>query len=301
MKRRIIVVATLVLYAVLLGVTWEVGTRQAAQETEAQLDNAILEFRSTVGGAIDTMLDHAAKTAVRKLGGVRSSSIEEMSALARDLDIDEVNVVSRAGEIVASSDPRNLGMRMAENPVTAPFMVLTNGTATTISQRFRPNARNPEVRAKYLAAAVERVEVHEAVAGGLVLHPHHEMGLQLLRQRRALLLYVPPRIVPLVPLLLKDACLERLQRRSHTAVEIDAEPYPAPAYRCNHLPAVLQRHRHRLFAEDVLAALRRLEDDSLVHVVRSRNLDEVHLRIVQDLVAVRHGDRARELPRGLLR
>ena len=103
MKRRIIVVATLVLYAVLLGVTWEVGTRQAAQETEAQLDNAILEFRSTVGGAIDTMLDHAAKTAVRKLGGVRSSSIEEMSALARDLDIDEVNVVSRAGEIVASA------------------------------------------------------------------------------------------------------------------------------------------------------------------------------------------------------
>ena len=57
MKRRIIVVATLVLYAVLLGVTWEVGTRQAAQETEAQLDYAILDFRDTVGGAIDTMLD----------------------------------------------------------------------------------------------------------------------------------------------------------------------------------------------------------------------------------------------------
>lgn len=153
MKRRVIVVATLALYAILLGVTWEVGTRQAAKETEAQLDNAILEFRDTVGGAIDTMLDHAAKTAVRKLGAASSRPIEEMSDLAHALDIDEVNVVSRAGEIVASNDPRNLGMRMAENPVTAPFMALTNGVATTISQRFRPNARDPEVRAKYLAAA----------------------------------------------------------------------------------------------------------------------------------------------------
>ena len=152
MKRRVIVVATLALYAILLGVTWEVGTRQAAKETEAQLDNAILEFRDTVGGAIDTMLDHAAKTAVRKLGAASSRPIEEMSDLAHALDIDEVNVVSRAGEIVASNDPRNLGMCMAENPVTAPFMALTNGVATTISQRFRPNARNPEVRAKYLAA-----------------------------------------------------------------------------------------------------------------------------------------------------
>ena len=153
MKRRIIVVATLVLYAVLLGVTWEVGTRQAAQETEAQLDYAILDFRDTVGGAIDTMLDYVANTAVRKLGTAAPRSVEELSALARHLDIDEMNVVNRVGTIIASNDPHNLGVRMAGDPVMEPFMVLTNGAVPTVSQRFRPNTRDPTVRAKYLAAA----------------------------------------------------------------------------------------------------------------------------------------------------
>ena len=153
MKRRIIALATLALYVVLLGVTWEVGTRQAAQETEAQLDYAILDFRDTVGGAIDTMLDYVANAAVRRLGAAAPRPIEEISALARQLDIDELNVVDRAGAIVASSDPRNLGVSMAGDPVMAPFMALTNGVVPSVSQRFRPNVRDPKVRVKYLAAA----------------------------------------------------------------------------------------------------------------------------------------------------
>ena len=153
MTRRAIFAATAVLYAALLGVTWTIGTRRAQEETEAQLDYAVLDFRNTVAGAIDTMLGYIARAAVRELGEPQRKSLDEMAALALSLDIDEVNTVSREGNIIASNDPHCLGVCMAGDPVMEPFMVLTNGVVPTVSQHFRPHARNPKVRAKYLAAA----------------------------------------------------------------------------------------------------------------------------------------------------
>ena len=153
MRRRVIFAATASLYAVLLGVTWAIGTRRAADETDALLDYAVMDFRDTVGGAIDTMLGYVARYAVRDLGAAKAGSLDEMSIAARRLDIDELNVVSREGEIIASNDPHCLGVHMAGDPVMDPFMELTNGVTPSVSQRFRPHARNPKVRAKYLAVA----------------------------------------------------------------------------------------------------------------------------------------------------
>jgi len=141
------------LYAVLMGVIWAIGTRQAEKSTESLLDYAILDFRATIGGAIDTMLGSVARGAVRALGRAEERSLEEIAALAERLDIDEINVVSREGLILASNDPHCLGVRMAGDPVMSAFMALTNGTTASVSQPFRPHARNPQVRAKYLAVA----------------------------------------------------------------------------------------------------------------------------------------------------
>ena len=88
--------AALTLYSVFMAVTWHVTTAQARAKTEFQLSYSVADLHDTVAGAIDTMLDHAAKTAVRKLGAASSRPIEEMSDLAHALDIDEVNVVSLA-------------------------------------------------------------------------------------------------------------------------------------------------------------------------------------------------------------
>lgn len=153
-KRLLIPCVAIALYAVLMAVTWSIGSDQARRSTETQLDYAILDFRSTVGGAIDTMLGHVAKVAVSRLGGVPSArSLEEMAALARDMEIDEMNVVNAGGEIIASNDPLNIGVQMAGDPVMNDFMALTNGVAASISQPFRPNTKNPKMRAKYLAVA----------------------------------------------------------------------------------------------------------------------------------------------------
>ena len=155
MKRRstIIGAISLFVYGALLVVTWMIGTQQAAEKTDAQLDYAILDFRSTIGGAIDTMLGYVAKSAVRHIGKAERRTIEDMANIARTLDIDEVNVVNRAGVILASNDPHCLGVVMAGDPVMEPFMALTNGVTASVSQPFRPHARNPKVRAKYLAVA----------------------------------------------------------------------------------------------------------------------------------------------------
>ena len=109
MKRRLIIAATmLVLYAVLMAVAWTIGTEKAAESTNAQLDYAVIDLHDTVAGAIDTMLGHVARTAVRHIGSAKPMSLERMAAGAKELDIDEVNTVDRSGRIIASNDPHCL-------------------------------------------------------------------------------------------------------------------------------------------------------------------------------------------------
>ena len=153
-KRRIVIFGGMIaLYATLLSVAWVVSTGQAEESTNAQLDFSVLNLHDTVAGAIDTMLGHVARTAVRHMGSAHALPMDSMAACAKELDIDEVNVVSREGVIIASNDPHCMGAVMAGDPVMNDFMELTNGVTATVSQPFRPHARNPKVRAKYLAAA----------------------------------------------------------------------------------------------------------------------------------------------------
>ncbi len=154
MKRRLVIFCVAVaVYAALIAVAWEIGTRQARKNTEWLLDYAVMDVHDTVAGAIDTMLGHVARTAVRHIGHANAMSMERMANGAKELDIDEVNVVTRSGRIIASNDPFCMGVEMAGDPVMDAFMKLTNGVTATVSQPFRPHARNPEFRAKYLAAA----------------------------------------------------------------------------------------------------------------------------------------------------
>lgn len=152
-RRPFILAAAAALYVALMAVTWSVGTRQAAQKTEAQLDYAILDFRSTIGGAIDTMLGYVAGAIVRELHSPRSLTLAETADLADRYDMDEVNVVSRDGVIIASNDPHCIGRSMRDGAKTAEFLVLTNGVTETVSQQFRAGVHNPGVRRKYLGIA----------------------------------------------------------------------------------------------------------------------------------------------------
>ena len=151
-RRWVIAGVAVALYSVLLSVIWSIGTFEAAKKTENQLDYAILDFRSTIGGAIDTMLGYVALTAVRHFGKVEAHTLEEMSAVARQLDMDEINLVDRTGRIIASNDPACINVDMALLPETRPFLELTNGVTLTVSQPFRKHAHDT-MRRKYLGMA----------------------------------------------------------------------------------------------------------------------------------------------------
>lgn len=154
MKRRVFIFgAALAIYVALILVTWIIGTRQAYNKTEWQLDFAVLDLHETVTGAIDTMLGHIARTAVRQIREPRFFSREEMSRIAGELNIDEVNIVDKTGRIISSNDPSCPGVEMAGDPVMGEFMQLTNGVTAVVSQPFRSHALNPRFRAKYLAVA----------------------------------------------------------------------------------------------------------------------------------------------------
>ena len=150
MKRRTIIFGgTVVLYAVLMTVTWIVGTRQVERKTEAMLGYAVSDMRLTLNGVIDTMLEHLATMAVRHFKKPIAHSIEEMSSVAAEYDIDELCLVERTGLIVATNDPDSRGVNMNARDETRPYAALTNGVTRVVSQPFRRHAYSNS-RRKYL-------------------------------------------------------------------------------------------------------------------------------------------------------
>ena len=149
MKKSLIAASAVVLYVVLMGVTWTVGTRQAAHKTEAMLDYAVGDMRLTINGVIDTLLEHLASVAVRHFKAAEVRPIEDVSLVASAFDIDEINVADREGRIIATNDPDCLGVDMNAKEVTRQFAELTNGVTKVVSQPFRRHAY-ADYRRKYL-------------------------------------------------------------------------------------------------------------------------------------------------------
>ena len=155
MNRRWIVFAgaAAVFYSVLVFFSWSALTQRAFRQTESMLDYAMLDLDATLNGSIDTMLMHAADSITEQLGRPRRLSTEEIALIARQRDLDEVNVVARDGTFLASTDGRLVGLCMADRPKSAEFLVLTNGVRHALSHHFRPGAHNPDVRRKYVGVA----------------------------------------------------------------------------------------------------------------------------------------------------
>lgn len=149
MKKRLIVAATIALYVALIGISWVIGTRQAEKRTEAMLDYADSDILVTLDGAIDTMLEHVAVTCARKFGKVARYTQDEVAAVAKTFDIDELNIVDRTGRIIATNDPDGMDVDMNLKDETRPFSALTNGVTKVVSQPFRRNAYGNSWR-KYL-------------------------------------------------------------------------------------------------------------------------------------------------------
>ena len=145
--------AAALFYMVLLSFNWSALTRRADLQTKSMLDYAMLDYDATVMAAIDSMLMHAADSIVAEFGAPSPQPAERMALVAGQRELDEINVVAPDGRILASTDPKLVGVTMVDRKKSAEFMVLTNGTRHAFSQPFRQGAHNPEVRRKYVGVA----------------------------------------------------------------------------------------------------------------------------------------------------
>ena len=143
-----------VFYVLALAGTFAVVWQTASHKTEAMLDYAAADLRDKVDEVVDAVLANVAVAIVDHLGSARPMTAEAMRQLAKDYNVDEINVVNRSGLIIGATDSSDLGVDMStHSESTREFMVLTAGTTRTFSQKFRCSASNPDVVRKYLGVA----------------------------------------------------------------------------------------------------------------------------------------------------
>lgn len=148
-----IIGSTVALYVALMAAMWNICTQQAERKTENLLDYALKEFRTSTNGAIDAILTHVCVEVVNRFGEPKECSIEEMQALADLLEVDEINIVARTGQIIASNLTSEIGYFMSNHPDAAEFLVLTNGVTRVFKAPFRASATTPDVFYKYCGVA----------------------------------------------------------------------------------------------------------------------------------------------------
>jgi len=141
-------------YVLALAGTLKVGLDSAEHKTEALLEYAEDDLRTTIDESLDVMLSHVGRSIVARLGELRPKTVGEMQAIAAAYDLDEANLVSREGRVVGSNRKTLLDLDLSDHPeTTGRFMVLTNGETEVYSQPFRASVGNPDSVCKFLGVA----------------------------------------------------------------------------------------------------------------------------------------------------
>ena len=141
-------------YCLALAGTFAVVWQNAAHKTEALLDYAATDLRDKVDEVVDAVLANVGTAIADHLGAARPMTVAEMQRLAKDYNVDEINVIDRRGVIIGSNDPTAEGLDMSRfSGTTAEFMVLTNGVTRIFSQKFRRSESDHSVVRKYLGVA----------------------------------------------------------------------------------------------------------------------------------------------------
>ena len=150
----VIVGVAAVLYAVLLVIAWRQGTDHAEKRSRDILESAETGFSAVIDGELQAALRNAGTSIIKAVGGTCSAvPTERLQELAETFNVDEINIADRRGITLASNLSGLIGFDYASNPLTAAYLVLTNLTATTVTEPFRHGVSNPDVYCKYYGMA----------------------------------------------------------------------------------------------------------------------------------------------------
>ncbi|MPM48244.1 hypothetical protein SDC9_94968 [bioreactor metagenome] len=150
------------------------------------------------------------------------------------------------------------------------------------------------------AAAGGRIEMDHAIGAAFVLNVKVELGILFLGQQRAVGFDIAPGIELGMGQMIAETVAERLHRGRHAAVHVHRQLDFMFAHRAHDGEGFGLFQRHRLFADDVLAAGGGAFDDRAMGLMAGGDFDDVDFGVVEHgfepVDCVRHMEFGGDLP-----
>lgn len=155
--RRTVMVC-LALYLLSVGLLTGMNLYYANEKTASALDRATEEMSETLDDMINVILKKIGQAIVTRLGAPSAHSFEEMDRLAREYDIDEINVVDVNGNIIGTNDRDVIDhhVNMNDSDITREFMVLATNNTLRVCHKFRPHSANRNIIRKYVGIPFDK-------------------------------------------------------------------------------------------------------------------------------------------------
>lgn len=126
-----------------------VGKRYAEEKAVELVNATDDDVEVTANDFYTVMLLNDARAAVRLIGEPAAYSRERMLEIASIYSVDEINIADRSGRWIASTEDPLPDLPLADAPATAEYLKLLDGSAETVTGRFRASVSAPCLRAKY--------------------------------------------------------------------------------------------------------------------------------------------------------
>ena len=152
MKRTHFIVGLAAAYLLIVGWVWFFQTRSAYGNLEETAEVAIRSVMDTLDYNVEPEAFRVARTIVNMFGDVEHAAAADVSKLAKDFEVEEINVVDRRGIVRATNRRENDLYDFASSESTAAYLALTNGTGRCLD-KFRPSIVeiNGDFWCKYVA------------------------------------------------------------------------------------------------------------------------------------------------------
>jgi len=148
-------ICVIILYIICVSLVWLVSVNSAAHKVEFLLSSATQDLQEGMDTMLDSIMHYLGDSICALQETAKSHTVEDMSYLAEMIQIDEINIITPDGTIIASNVPVCLGESILDSPAKEFLELLDNPGRIFISQPFRHGISNPQDYRKYLAVAYD--------------------------------------------------------------------------------------------------------------------------------------------------
>ncbi|MCQ2396667.1 MAG: hypothetical protein MJ106_03095, partial [Lentisphaeria bacterium] len=147
---RLILGSALSIYLIALLLIWNLTTGHAYNEIVFTLKNAAKSFEAQVEDEAAVLINAGARLVSKKLANIPEPTNDDLTLLAQEFLLDELNYIDYKGNILASNIPETIGTNLYDHDSTRELMtILTDDNPDGVFQHFRPSIVRPDIIRKY--------------------------------------------------------------------------------------------------------------------------------------------------------